>query len=588
MATLLFFAFLSGVITIFAPCIWPLLPLLLSVSAGEGRLRPLGIVSGIVVSFTIFTLFLAYLLSVLPIPPDIFRTIAAVIIILLGLTLLIPAINRMLEGWVSRFSGKFGGAAGAKRKGFGGGFVSGFLLGTLWTPCAGPILAAVATLAATRAVTVEAVFVTLAFAIGVGIPLFIIAQLGQRVFVKSRKLSPYTARIQQVFGVIMILTAMAILTNFDKTIQIKLLDAFPSYSSFLTVFEENEAAQEQLDALVGNDSDMSADNEKSMERGTTSKLDNLGKAPEFAGIEVWLNSEPLTMEALRGKVVLIDFWTYSCINCIRTLPYVTKWHEMYKDRGFTVIGVHTPEFAFERETQNVQNAIDRYDITYPVAQDNDYKTWRAYSNRYWPAHYLIDAEGRIRYTHFGEGKYDETEAAIRSLIEEAGMNVPEDSVGEKESQSASSFRSRTPETYLGSDRMEYAFPDRNVGPGDRDFTLPETLPLHRFAFGGEWVVEDERSRAGENASIRLRFSASKVFLVMSADGAASGEGRVRVLLDGEPAGDVGGADVAEGGVVTVDADRLYELIDLGDAGGEHVLDLIFETPGVDVFAFTFG
>jgi len=250
METLLFFAFLSGMITIFAPCIWPLLPLLLSVSAGEGRWRPLGIVAGIVVSFTIFTLFLAYLLSILPIPPDIFRTIAAVIIILLGLTLLIPALNRMLEGWVSRFSGKFGSAAGAKREGFGGGFVSGFLLGTLWTPCAGPILAAVATLAATRAVTVEAVFVTLAFAVGVGIPLFIIAKLGQKVFVKSRKLSPYTARIQQVFGVIMILTALAILTNFDKTLQIKLLDAFPDYGKALHFFEENEATQEQLEGIL--------------------------------------------------------------------------------------------------------------------------------------------------------------------------------------------------------------------------------------------------------------------------------------------------------------------------------------------------
>lgn len=248
MLTLLLFAFLSGIITILAPCIWPLLPLLLSASAGQGRWRPFGIVVGIVVSFTLFTLFLAYLLSFLPISPDVFRNIAAVIIIGLGLTLLIPALNRTLEGWVSRFSGKFGGAQ-KQRKGFGGGFLSGFLLGTLWTPCAGPILAAVATLAATRSVTIEAFLITLAFAVGVGIPLFVIAQLGQNFFTKSRKLSPYTARIQQIFGAIMIVVAFLIFFGYDKALQEAMLDLFPNYGEAIYFFEENDAAQEGLERL---------------------------------------------------------------------------------------------------------------------------------------------------------------------------------------------------------------------------------------------------------------------------------------------------------------------------------------------------
>lgn len=248
MSTLLVFAFLSGVITILAPCIWPLLPLLLSASAGEGQKRPLGIVAGIITSFTIFTLFLSYILQILPIPPDAFRTLAATIIIFLGLTLLVPALNRFLEGVVSRFSGKFGaGAPSEQRRGFWGGYGSGILLGLLWSPCAGPILAAVATLAATRAVTIEAFFVTLAFAFGVGIPLFIIARLGQKFFTKSRKLSPYTARIQQVFGAIMIVTAILILTNTDKMLQTKILDVFPSYGNFLYLLEENESVKESLD-----------------------------------------------------------------------------------------------------------------------------------------------------------------------------------------------------------------------------------------------------------------------------------------------------------------------------------------------------
>jgi len=249
MFTLLLFAFLSGVITILAPCIWPLLPLLLSASVGEGKLRPLGIVSGIVTSFTFFTLFLAYILSILPISPDVFRYFAVFIIVLLGITLLVPKLNAFLEQWVSRISGKLGIQVNSGKKGFVGGFGNGFLLGVLWSPCAGPILAAVATLAATRSVTIEAFLVTLAFAVGVGIPLFIISQLGQKFFTKSRKLSPYTTRIQQIFGGIMIVVALLIFFGYDKMLQAKILDIFPSYGNFLYLIEDNDAVKEGIDTL---------------------------------------------------------------------------------------------------------------------------------------------------------------------------------------------------------------------------------------------------------------------------------------------------------------------------------------------------
>lgn len=584
MTTLIVFAFFSGVITILAPCIWPLLPLLLSASTGEGKWRPLGIVSGIVASFTFFTLFLAYILRVLPIPPDIFRTIAVVIIIFLGLTLLIPALNKKLESWVSAFSGKFG-SSHKKRLGFTGGFTSGVLLGALWTPCAGPILAAVATLAATRAVTLEAFLVTFVFAIGVGIPLLILAHLGQNFFAKSRKLSPYTARIQQVFGAIMIVVAFLIFFGYDKVLQAKVLDFFPSYGNALYFLEESDAVKNNLEKLqedTQNTSLQQQDSSPQSEKGGSYK-----DAPEIRGIQEWINSRPLTLEELRGKVVLIDFWTYSCINCIRTLPYVTDWYETYKDDGFVVIGVHTPEFAFERETRNVEQAIHRYGITYPVAQDNDYEIWKAYKNRYWPAHYLIDAQGKIRYTHFGEGEYEKTESMIRTLLKEAGDN-PDNAplVQEEKAISSSRFMQRTPETYVGADRMEYHFPEKRVSLGKHTFSLEKNIPKNKFSFGGTWEIENEKSIAQKDALLQLHFSGAQVFLVMSPP--ESGVGRVHVVLDGEEIStDWAGEDVKEG-YVEIREERLYHLIDFDDNASDHVLTLEFETPGIQAFAFTFG
>lgn len=582
MFTLLFFAFVSGIITILAPCIWPLLPLLLSASVGEGRRRPLGIVSGIVTSFTIFTLFLSHLLQVLPIPPDAFRTLAAVIIIVLGLTLLVPALNRMLEGWVSKFSGKFGSPS-SEKKGFWGGYGTGILLGLLWSPCAGPILAAVATLAATRAVTFEAFLVTLAFAVGVGIPLFVIARLGQKFFAQSRKLSPYTARIQQVFGVIMIAAAVLILTNADKTLQTKLLDAFPSYGSFLSGFEENETVTKSLNELQNKDQK----NVPMTDIKKENSLDDFGAAPEFMGITHWIGTDgkELSLQKdLRGKVVLVDFWTYSCINCIRTLPFVTGWYEKYKDDGFVVVGVHTPEFAFEQVTENVEKAMKQYGINYPVAQDNNYATWRAYNNRYWPAHYLIDANGTIRYEHFGEGKYDETEKAIQTLLEEAGSTdvstkpVDEDAPPKNEA--------KTPETYLGAGRMEYYSPGGGVGEGMSEFTLPSSTPKDSFSYGGTWDIAEEYAASGSGAVLREHFSAGEVYLVMNPG--SEGTATVRLMLDGKPIeASVSGADV-KNGTVTVDSDRLYHLVDLGSDPGDHVLELQFDTVGTQVFAFAFG
>lgn len=578
MLVLLFFAFVSGLVTIFAPCIWPLLPIILSSSATGGHKKPLGITLGIMFSFALFTLTISYVVKIIPFDPNSLRLFAVIVIGFLGIVLLVPKLSQVLEGFVSRFSSRFG-SIGKNQNGFWGGVITGTALGIVWTPCAGPILATIATLAATTAVNLQIVLVTIVYVIGVGIPLFLFATVGRTLITKSRFLSPYTGRIQQVFGVIMILTAVLIYTNYDKVLQAKLLDVFPAYGQFVVDLESNDEVKKALNTIK-NPSFVQDSSSSSVQ------LDSQGEAPNFVGITNWLNSEPLTMQSLRGKVVLVDFWTYTCINCIRTLPYLTSWWDKYKDDGLVIVGVHTPEFEFEKSTQNVENALKQYGITYPVAQDNNYETWNAYNNHYWPAKYLVDKDGNIRYTHFGEGKYDETEEIIQELLKEAGSTVVPTGVITMPDQTPKSRI--TPETYLGSSRMQYYFPSLTggIGNGTYDATLPEDVPQNRFSFGGSWMVADEYSQPkNKTAALVFNFTAQKVFLVMRPSGSESV--KVKVFLDGKVVGEqMKGTDVKEG-IVTVDADRLYNLISLPQVGN-HILKLEFQNPLVEVFAFTFG
>lgn len=417
MIILILFAFLSGIVTIFAPCIWPILPIVLSAGATGGERKPLGIVMGLAVSFMLATLTLAFVVQVIPFDPEVLRLFAVFVIALLGLTLIIPALGARLEGVVSWFASLGGRFTKNSGTGFWSGFITGFALGLVWSPCAGPILATIATLAATQAVSFQVVLITLAFVLGVSLPLFVLAVLGQKVLSKMRILAPYTKRIQQSFGLIMILAAGAIYTGYDKTLQTRLLDTFPSYERFLNGLEKNDAVKQELDELKSHNLENVPVEIEKLEASLNVDLSQYGQAPEFVGMTQWLNTDSaLTMKELRGQVVMVHFFTYTCINCIRTLPYVTSWYEKYKDQGFIVVGVHTPEFAYEKKTENVVDALKKYHIGYPVVQDNDYALWQAYQNQYWPALYLIDAKGYIRYTHFGEGKYQETEMALQELL----------------------------------------------------------------------------------------------------------------------------------------------------------------------------
>jgi len=314
--------------------------------------------------------------------------------------------------------------------------------------------------------------------------------------------------------------------------------------------------------------------------------------PEFTDIETWLNSEPLTAAGLKGKVVLIDFWTYSCINCIRTLPYVTSWHEKYKDKGFTVVGVHTPEFAFEKKEANVATAMVRHGITYPVALDNAYGTWNAYSNHYWPAHYLFDAKGRLRHYQFGEGAYEETERHIQDLLKEAGREADMAITEAEGLPEFSKIGSR--ETYLGYARMELlASPE----PVRRDeiaaYTAPPPYAPNVFSFSGDWRVEAERSLPYQGAMLHYRYASAVANLVLSSEDPGDGAIRVDVTLDGKPVPDaLRGADlnVGEDGTtyLLVQDAKLYEIVDAGSAYEEHLLELTFPESGTAAYAFTFG
>jgi len=493
------------------------------------------------------------------------RLLAVLVIGFFGLTLIIPSLGAILEGAASRLSGRLGSSFG-KGEGFVGALATGFALGIVWSPCAGPILATIAALSATRAVNSQIILVTLMYMLGTGIPLFIFASTGSRVLTKSRVLSPYTHSIQRALGIIMIITALLIYTNYDKVIQAKLLDLFPSYSNFLYKLEQSNQVQEQLSRISGR----------------PSFLPDRGKAPEFLGISQWLNSPTLSIQSLKGKVVLVDFWTYTCINCIRTLPFVTGWYEKYKDQGLVVVGVHTPEFEFEKKTENVQNAIKMFGINYPVAQDNSYSTWNNFNNIYWPAKYLIDKDGRLRYSHFGEGKYEETEMAIQSLLAETGLSMQSGMLTISEETPRIRL---TPETYLGHTRMSgFASRERAI-LGVQDYTLPASIAENNFAYEGEWSFAPEYSESVQNSSLEINFFANKVFLVITPKSPAD---KVTISLDGVPVDEnISGKDVKDGQII-FDTSRLYELIDLRGIPGRHLLRLDFDAEGTQIFAFTFG
>jgi len=585
MLILIFFAFIAGIVTILSPCILPILPVVLSGSLGEGKKRPLGIVAGFVLSFTFFTLALSSIVQATGLGAETLRFVSVGVIAVLGISMLLPQTQVLLEKFFTKLSA-FLPQQSPRSNGFAGGVLVGISLGLLWTPCVGPILASVITLAITSQVSLAAVFITLAYALGTGIPMLIITYSGRELLTKNSWLLSRTTQIQQGFGVVMLVVAVGIYYQFDRTFQTFILTTFPQYGAGLTQLEDNDLVRKQLDALQGRPTEENNSQDKS---GTSRLLPLNQKAPDLVGGTNWIGTTPLSLQTeLKGKVVLVDFWTYSCINCIRTFPYVTKWYEKYKDAGFVVVGVHSPEFEFEKKTQNVINAMEDFGITYPVVQDNDFAIWKAYNNRYWPAHYLIDAEGNIRYTHFGEGKYDETENAIRELLglEPLTAVVKQPKAPSLLQKVIPSFQ--THETYLGYKRAASYTNELSIKLDQVvSYSFSDPLPQDGVGLRGMWLVGPEAITSTQDGSeLSLRFRAGKVFLVLAPP--ASGAGTAQVTLDGQPIlSNYITGDMNPDGLIKIDQARKYDIIDLRGSSGSHTLEIQL-SEGVEAFAFTFG
>ena len=572
MLVLTLFAFLAGAGTALSPCVLPVLPALLSAGGTGGRRRPLGIVLGLALTFTITIVGVAKVAGGVGLGSDPLRDVAIVVLVVFGVVVAVPALGERLEAPLAGLS-RLGPRS--RGDGFGSGLLVGGALGFVYTPCAGPILAAVISVSAASGRTVV---VAIAYAAGSAAVLLALTLGGRRVLERVRSAGRGVA-LRRALGAVMVLTAVVIATQLDVKLDQQIAKRIPDVS-LTAALEKSHAVTSRLATLRGHGSRF-AKQPGGVAVASATQLPTLGGAPDFVDTQRWFNTpgnRPLTLAQLRGRVVLVDFWTYTCINCIRTLPYLKAWDARYRAAGLTIVGVHTPEFAFEHDAGNVAGAIRSFGIRYPVAQDNNMGTWNAWGNQYWPADYLIDTHGQVRYAAFGEGDYAKTEAAIRALVAARGGDAQP--VG-----AIVPSQQTSPETYLGSERAR-GWVGNQPRPGTHTYAaFSGGLGLSRFAYGGTWTIGPQQALAGAGARIDAEIQAKNVYLVLSPP-AGGRAGAVAVQLDGHPiTARQAGADV-HAGVVRVTRQRLYELASL-PRDERHRLTLRF-APGTSGYAFTFG
>ncbi len=570
--SLVIIGLLGGLITGISPCILPVLPVIFLTGGAQSarfdgdplpasRWRPFLVIAGLVTSFTLVTLVGSLALGALGLPQDIIRWVGIAVLVLIGVGLLVPRFEQILEKPFQRLARR------SEVTNKGSGYGVGLALGAVFVPCAGPVLAAIIVAGSTGRIGLDTVVLTVSFAVGVAIPLLFFALAGRGLVERIRAFRAHERGLRIAAGIAMLALAVGLVFNVPQLLQRLVPDYTADIQRDLT---DSPDARRALD-LGG----LVTDENKDLDKCTNgaAALESCGTAPSIMGIEQWLNTPDgaaVDLADLRGEVVLVDFWAYSCINCQRSIPHVVAWDAAYRDAGLRVIGVHSPEYAFEKDAANVAAGAKAFGITYPVGLDNDLSTWTNYRNRYWPAHYLIDADGTVRHISFGEGGYAATEKLIRELLVAAdpAVTLP----GETETEDATpEAGTRTRETFLGSAK------DVNYGgsapyrAGEGDFAFPSAQPADSFALDGSWRIETQYASPSADAggSIRLDFRASEVRMVLA------GEGEVRARLGGDER------------VIRVDGvPRSYPLVE--DADGSQAVLEVDVSPGVEVYSFTFG
>jgi cytochrome c biogenesis protein CcdA/thiol-disulfide isomerase/thioredoxin len=561
-------AYLGGILTILSPCILPVLPFVFARADRPFLRNGLPLLAGMAVTFAGVATLAAVGGGWAVTANSAGRWIAIVLLAAFALLLIFPQLAeramRPLVGLGERLSTK-----GSEDR-IGGSLLLGVATGLLWAPCAGPILGIILTGAALSGASATTAGLLLAYALGAATSLAGALLIGGRLFAAMKRSIGASEGVRKALGVLILVGVGVIALGLDTRVLSKL-------STAQTFGFEHGIAR-----LLGME-------DEELTTKTGGMLPVEGTLPPLDGAVQWLNSPPLTREQLKGKVVLVDFWTYSCINCIRSVPYTNAWYAKYQDQGLVVIGVHSPEFAFERDPANVRKAVADFGIRYPVAQDNNLAIWRAFNNRYWPAHYLADAQGRIRYHHFGEGRTDETEAAIRALLAEKGAKLGDVSTVAASGASAAADWAaiRSPETYIGSRRAKSFASPGGLRNGLGDYRLPNSFALNDWGLAGRWTVEAQRAvSVAPGARIAFRFRARDLHLVLGS--ANSKPMRFRVTIDGQAPGADRGMDIDAAGNGQVTGQRLYQLIRQKDPSRERLFTIEFLDPGVEAYAFTFG
>ena len=570
-------AFVGGVLTILSPCILPVLPFVFSRADQPFRRSGLPLLTGMALTFALVATAAAFGGHWVVRLNQGGRYVAIAIFLMLGLTLLFPSLAEALTRPLVQAGSKIQGGPSSEIS-VGKSFVLGISTGLLWAPCAGPILGLILTGAAIQGPGVRSSFLLLSYALGAATSLGIALLAGNKVFSAMKRSLSFDVWIRRVLGVAVIVGVVAIALGWDTNLLTKF--------SFVNTAKAEEHLVSALGAHKPALVPVSA-------AEPVLVLADEGPMPELSGAVGWLNSPPLTTKSLRGKVVVIDFWTYSCINCLRALPYVEGWAAKYKDAGLVVIGVHTPEFAFEKERSNVEKAVRDLKITYPVAIDSDYKIWEAFNNQYWPAHYFIDGKGRIRAHHFGEGNYAESERVIQELLKENGAPALAEGLlnvtGTGAEAPSDSKNVGSPETYVGYKRAgNFASAEPLAKDSRKSYSPQPRLSLNQWALGGSWKVGEESAvLESVPGKIVFRFHARDLHLVLGPT--KNGKPiRFTVKLDGTAPGDDHGADTDATGAGTVQGNRLYQLIRQKGAVEDRTFEIDFLDPGVQAFAFTFG